>query len=156
MRGRRRRARWIAFDPAYTCFKPCGRPGRGMETVEVGADEFEALRLMDHEGLYQVECAERMGISRTTLSHTVASARRKVADALLHGKRLVIASAQPAVLATSLEYESAPDGDGQLRSPPTARGPANEESRGGSSSGSQQETSAVRAMSQRDRQSDSG
>lgn len=105
------------FDPAYTCFKPCGRPGRGLQTVEVRADEFEALRLMDHEGLYQVECAERMGISRSTLSHTVAAARRKVADALLHGKRLVIASAQPAVLATSLEYESAPDSDGQLPDP---------------------------------------
>lgn len=123
MRGRKRRARCIAFDPAYTCFKPCGRPGRGMETVEVRADEFEALRLVDHEGLYQAECAERMGISRTTLSHTVASARRKVADALLHGKRLVIASAQPAVLATSLEYESPPDSDGQLRGPPRPGAP---------------------------------
>jgi transcriptional regulator with XRE-family HTH domain len=59
--------------------------------VELQADEFEALRLMDFEGLYQEQCAERMGISRTTLSRTVIMARRKVADALLHGKRLVIA-----------------------------------------------------------------
>ena len=59
--------------------------------MELQADEFEALRLMDFEGLYQEQCAERMGISRTTLSRTVIVARRKVADALLHGQRLVIA-----------------------------------------------------------------
>jgi predicted DNA-binding protein (UPF0251 family)/predicted Fe-Mo cluster-binding NifX family protein len=64
-----------------------------LETIELQADELEALRLMDFEGLYQEECAERMGISRTTLSRTLAEARRKVADALLHGKRLAIARA---------------------------------------------------------------
>jgi len=59
--------------------------------VQLRADEFEALRLMDYESLYQEECAVRMKISRTTLSRTVASARSKVADALLHGKRLLVA-----------------------------------------------------------------
>jgi predicted DNA-binding protein (UPF0251 family) len=93
MIGCRRRARCIGFDPIHICFKPCGVRGRGLETIELQADEFEALRLMDFEGLYQEECAERMGISRTTLSRTLAEARRKVADALLHGKRLVIARA---------------------------------------------------------------
>lgn len=94
MPGRRKRARCIGFDPGFICFKPCGRPGRGMETLELGADELEALRLSDFEGLYQEECARRMGISRTTLSRTLAAAHRKVADALLHGKRLIIAVAQ--------------------------------------------------------------
>jgi len=93
-RGRRRLARCIGFNPNHTCFKPCGVRGQGLETLELRADEFEALRLMDYEGLYQEECAQRMGISRTTLSRTVAEARRKVADALLHGKRLLIAKEQ--------------------------------------------------------------
>ena len=84
MPGRRKRARCIGFDPDFICFKPCGRPGRGMETLELGADELEALRLSDFEDLYQEECARRMGISRTTLSRTLATAHRKVADALLH------------------------------------------------------------------------
>jgi predicted DNA-binding protein (UPF0251 family) len=91
IRGRPRRARCIGFDPIHICFKPCGVRGKGLKTVELQTDEFEALRLMDFEGLYQEQCAERMGISRTTLSRTVAAARRKVADALLHGKRLMIA-----------------------------------------------------------------
>lgn len=67
-----------------------------METLELGTDELEALRLSDFEGLYQEECARRMGISRTTLSRTLAEAHSKVADALLHGKRLVIAMTREA------------------------------------------------------------
>jgi predicted DNA-binding protein (UPF0251 family)/predicted Fe-Mo cluster-binding NifX family protein len=61
-----------------------------METLVLRADELEALRLADLEGLYQEECAERMGISRTTLSRTLAQARRKLTDALINGKRLVV------------------------------------------------------------------
>ena len=90
MPGRKRRARCIGFDPGFLCFKPCGRPGRGLETVTLRADELEALRLADLEGLYQEECAVQMGISRTTLSRTLAQARRKVTDALISGKRLVV------------------------------------------------------------------
>lgn len=61
-----------------------------METVTLRSDELEALRLADFEGLYQEACAQRMGISRTTLSRTLAAARRKVVEALLHGKRLIV------------------------------------------------------------------
>lgn len=90
MPGRKRRARCIGFDPGFLCFKPCGRPGRGLDTLTLRADELEALRLADLEGFYQEECAVRMGISRTTLSRTLAQARRKVTDALINGKRLVV------------------------------------------------------------------
>jgi len=107
MIGRRRRARCIGFDPIHLCFKPCGVRGRGLETIELQADELEALRLMDYEGLYQEECAERMGISRTTLSRTLAEARRKVADALLNGKRLVIARA-PEMFSIDSQVAGAP------------------------------------------------
>jgi uncharacterized protein len=65
-----------------------------METVPLRPDELEALRLADLEGLYQEACARRMGISRTTLSRTLAEARRKVTDALINGKRLVVAPIQ--------------------------------------------------------------
>jgi uncharacterized protein len=53
-------------------------------------DEFEALRLADLDGLYQEQAAEKMKISRPTFSRIVDSARRKVADALVHGKALRI------------------------------------------------------------------
>jgi predicted DNA-binding protein (UPF0251 family) len=64
-----------------------------MESVVLRVDELEALRLADFEGLYQEDCALRMGISRTTLSRTLAQARRKVTDALINGKRLVVTPA---------------------------------------------------------------
>jgi len=53
-------------------------------------DEFEALRLADLDGLYQEQAAEQMNVSRTTFSRIVVSARRKMADALVHGKALRI------------------------------------------------------------------
>lgn len=120
MRGRRRRARCIGFDPVHLCFKPCGVRGRGLETVELQADEVEALRLMDLEGLYQEQSAERMGVSRTTLSRTLAEARRKVAEALLHGKRLVIAQAHVPPLnddriGSTLEAEPLTEPEGEER-----------------------------------------
>ncbi|NEX20267.1 DUF134 domain-containing protein [Thiorhodococcus mannitoliphagus] len=90
MPGRRRRARCIDFAPTHLCFKPCGRPGRDRERISLRADEFEAVRLADLEGLYQEAAARRMGISRTTLSRTLAEARRKIAEALVEGKRLVV------------------------------------------------------------------
>lgn len=71
--------------------------------MELRADEFEALRLMDYEGLYQEECAQRMGISRPTFSRMVAEARRKVADVLLHGKRLLIATQPEATVRQEAE-----------------------------------------------------
>ena len=48
------------------------------------------MRLKDLEGLEQEECAGRMEISRQTFQRVLASARRKIACALLTGKALRI------------------------------------------------------------------
>lgn len=71
-------------------FKPAGIPLHGLPTVEMTLDEFEALRLTDLEGLYQEQASARMGVSRPTLGRIVESARRKVAEALVHGRALRI------------------------------------------------------------------
>ena len=90
MRGRKKIERNIEADHSSVCFKPCGVKRRELERVYLQEDEMEALRLADFEGLYQQECAQMMGISRTTFSRLVESARKKVADALLHTKALNI------------------------------------------------------------------
>lgn len=54
-------------------------------------DEYEAVRLMDHQGLTQAQCAQQMGIARTTVTAIYDSARRKLAKALVEGRRLVVA-----------------------------------------------------------------
>jgi predicted DNA-binding protein (UPF0251 family) len=61
-----------------------------LEEVVLTLDEFEAIRLADLDGLYQDQAAAMMGVSRPTLSRVVESGRRKVADALVHGKALRI------------------------------------------------------------------
>jgi predicted DNA-binding protein (UPF0251 family) len=64
-----------------------------LEEVALGLDELEALRLADLEGLYHAAAASQMGISRQTFGTIIASAHRKVAEALLEGKALRIAGA---------------------------------------------------------------
>ena len=90
MVGRRRKRRNIDFDHSKTCFKPCGIRHIELESVELLEDEMEALRLADYKGLYQQDCADMMGISRTTFSRLIESARKKVTDALLNSKSLKI------------------------------------------------------------------
>jgi rubrerythrin len=53
-------------------------------------DEFEALRLVEYEGLYQEGAAERMGVSRQTFGRIIEAGRRKVAQALVEGLALRI------------------------------------------------------------------
>lgn len=80
--------RHVGFTPSAVLFKPAGVPACALEQVTLTLDEVEALRLADLNGLYQEQAAERMKISRPTFSRIVESARRKVAEALIHGKAL--------------------------------------------------------------------
>ena len=82
--------RRVAFVPEVTYFKPAGIPLRILEEVIVSVEEAEAIRLKDLEDLEQEQCAERMSISRPTFQRVLESARRKIAEALLHGKAIRI------------------------------------------------------------------
>lgn len=61
-----------------------------LEEAVLKLDEFEAVRLSDVEGLEQEAAAEKMAVSRQTFGNILASARRKIADAIVHGKALKI------------------------------------------------------------------
>jgi predicted DNA-binding protein (UPF0251 family) len=80
--------RHIGFRPNAGLFKPAGVPACALEEVTLSLDELEALRLADLNGLYQEQAAEQMKVSRPTFSRIVEQGRRKVADALIHGKAL--------------------------------------------------------------------
>jgi predicted DNA-binding protein (UPF0251 family) len=71
-------------------FKPAGIPLRQLDEVVMTLDEFEAIRLADLAQMYQEKAAKQMGISRPTFSRIIDSAHRKLADALVHGKALLI------------------------------------------------------------------
>lgn len=57
-----------------------GTPG---EPVIVTVDEYEAIRLIDKEGLSQEECGTQLGVGRTTAQKIYETAREKPADALV-------------------------------------------------------------------------
>lgn len=77
--------RKIGFVPRVVYFKPAGVPRVELEEVTLTLDELEALRLADLNGLYQEKAAPKMGVSRSAFARILESARRKVADALVHG-----------------------------------------------------------------------
>ena len=88
MSGRKRIYRKIDADYSEVCFKPCGIQRKDLERVVIYEDEMEAIRLADLESHYQQESADKMGISRTTFSRLVESARKKIADALVNQKAI--------------------------------------------------------------------
>ncbi len=87
---RPQRCRRIGLLPRHSFFKPVGLPGGDLGEVGLSVDEFEALRLADHEGLYQEQAAQCMGVSRQTFGRILESARNKVARALVEGLILKI------------------------------------------------------------------
>jgi predicted DNA-binding protein (UPF0251 family) len=84
------KCRRVEYLPDVTYFKPVGIPLRSLEEVHLSVEEAEALRLKDLNGLEQEPAAERMQISRPTFQRILASARQKVADAILNGKSVRI------------------------------------------------------------------
>jgi predicted DNA-binding protein (UPF0251 family)/predicted Fe-Mo cluster-binding NifX family protein len=87
---RPQKCRRVEFLPDVTYFKPAGIPLKNLEEISMSVEEAEALRLKDLEGLEQERGAEKMNISRPTFQRVLASARQKIADALLNGKALRI------------------------------------------------------------------
>lgn len=84
------RQRIVAGQPIATVYKPAGVPARQLQWIHLGLDEFEAIRLIDGEGMDQDTAAAQMGVSRPTVTRILASARSKIASVLVHGQALVI------------------------------------------------------------------
>jgi uncharacterized protein len=80
----------VSSIPGVTYFKPAGIPLRSLEEIKLSVEEVEALRLKELEGLEQEEGADKMNISRPTFQRVLASARQKMADALINGKAIRI------------------------------------------------------------------
>ena len=86
---RPQRSRRICYEPDFDRFAPEG--ASAPDTVFLTMDEFETIRLVDLEKKTHEQCAAQMDISRSTVTEIYDSARSKLAECLVHGKRLVIA-----------------------------------------------------------------
>jgi predicted DNA-binding protein (UPF0251 family) len=84
------KCRRVAFLPHVKYFKPAGIPFRALQEVRLSVEEAEAVRLKELENLEQEQGAACMNISRPTFQRILASARQKMADALLNGKAIRI------------------------------------------------------------------
>jgi predicted DNA-binding protein (UPF0251 family) len=82
--------RYITTVPEVTDFCPRTVPRSAGPPSELMADELEALRLADVEGLSQEEGAARMNVSRATFGRILERAHRTVADALVNCRLLRI------------------------------------------------------------------
>ena len=82
------RCRRVCTEPAYDCFLPDGVLTG--EEIVMALDEYETIRLIDLEKRTHEQCAKQMGISRTTVTEIYETARQKLADSVVNGKRLYI------------------------------------------------------------------
>lgn len=89
---RPRLCRKINFNPEITYFKPQGVPMRNLEIIELSSEEIEAYRLRHVEDLDQQEAANKMNTSQSTYQRILYSASKKIADALINGKAIKIAT----------------------------------------------------------------
>ncbi len=82
------KCRRVCHYPEILEFSPNG--GSAGEPIVMTIDEFEAIRLIDREGLSQEECGVQLGVGRTTAQKIYESARQKLADTLVLGCTLKI------------------------------------------------------------------
>ncbi|MEM2901409.1 MAG: DUF134 domain-containing protein [Candidatus Bathyarchaeia archaeon] len=90
--GRPMKPRLIGMKPAVRAFIPTveTEPSIMRSPIVLDVDEFEAVRLIDYEGLTQEEAARRMEVSRGTVWRCIDSARKKIASMLVEGRELLI------------------------------------------------------------------
>jgi predicted DNA-binding protein (UPF0251 family) len=84
-KGRPEKVRLVQEEPKIGQFSPRGKPGRPNE-IDLGIDQFEAMRLVDYMGLRQSQAARQMGLSRQTIGRIIKQARKSVSDAIINGK----------------------------------------------------------------------
>jgi len=84
---RNKRCRFIQAYPDYWSFH--AEEGE-KEVIFLTLEEYEVIRLLDYQGLTQAECAEHMGVARTTVTGMYETARKKLAQMLVEGKALRI------------------------------------------------------------------
>ena len=87
---RPRKQKYICALPETNTFGPAGASADSRDTIEMSIEEYETIRLIDHENLNQEQCAEIMRVARSTIQRLYTDARRKLADSIINGKTLKI------------------------------------------------------------------
>lgn len=88
---RPKKCKKVSCLPIIKGFKPIGTPMKEiLDSLTMTVEEYETIRLIDFKGFTQQECAEQMGVSRTTITAIYMQARKKISEAIVLGKVLII------------------------------------------------------------------
>lgn len=82
--------RHVCWLPGENRFGPFGRRGQRENAIIMSVDEYETIRLIDHEDYDQEQAAKQMQVARTTVQRIYVDARKKIAEALVGGKHIII------------------------------------------------------------------
>jgi hypothetical protein len=80
--------RSLEGGPSARCYAPQCNSDETNEVVSLLPEEMAALNLIDLQDLEQEQGAAVLGVSRKTIWRDIHEARRKIADALIHGKTI--------------------------------------------------------------------
>ncbi len=70
--------------------KPVGIEVTSVKINTLNLDEFEALRLVDYEGLSQIDAADDMRVSRATIQRLLQTGRKKITESILLNKAIEV------------------------------------------------------------------
>jgi len=87
---RPRKWRKVCCLPESNLYGPLNGSDIENEIIIMTVEEYEAIRLIDLEGLTQEECAEKMQVARATVQNIYKYARSKLAESLVNGNLLKI------------------------------------------------------------------
>lgn len=76
--------------PKYNLFGPLDEEMKETDTVILSVDEYEVIRLIDVEKLDQADCAEYIGVARSTVQRIYETAREKISFCIVYGNTLKI------------------------------------------------------------------
>jgi len=104
--SRPRKRRRVCGLPNTKSFGPLSKTElQRNEIINITVEEHEIVRLIDLEGLDQTECAERMGVARSTIQRSYIEVKRKIADCIVNGKTLVIEGGDYILCEKNIECE---------------------------------------------------
>ena len=89
---RPRKLRNVCSMPEIRQFGPknCNNIENNVDSIIMTVEEMEVIRLIDYEQMNQNECADMMGVARSTVQRIYEDARKKIAECLIKGSNLVI------------------------------------------------------------------
>ena len=88
--ARPRKWRRVCCMPRRLRFGPLDGGLTEAGIISMTIEEYETLRLIDGENFTQEKCAIQMHVARTTVQKLYNTARKKLAEALVNGKSLII------------------------------------------------------------------